>query len=89
MPEKPELYFCIAPKDPLMDRSTLKKRLTALDEAFTEDLPGGVGGYDFEKDCAEVWLYDESLQRQARELIEEHGFEVKAEEEIMVEEQPR
>jgi len=88
MEGRPDLYFCIAPKDPLMDRSTLKKRLTALDEAFTESLPGGVGGYNIDHDCSKVWLYDEELEPQARALIARHGFEVRQEEEIVIREKP-
>jgi hypothetical protein len=82
MEGRPELYLCIRPKDPLMDRSTLKKRLHALDEDFTEHFPGGLGGYNFDKECSEVWLYDESLEAKARALIAKHGFEVREEEEI-------
>lgn len=88
MEDRPQLYFCIRPRDPLLDRSTLKRRLAALDEAFTSRLPGGLGGYRIDRDCCEVWLYDEGLEPEARALIAEHGFEIQDEEEIVVRPRP-
>ena len=58
MAEGPEVHFCIRPKDRGTSHESAHRMARALDEALTDLVPGGVGDYNHERGCVEVWLFE-------------------------------
>ncbi len=95
---QPEVRFCVRPAAPGATHDEIHRKVRELDEAITETVTGGVGDYNHDRGCLEVWLFDreEALDRilektrfdreeepAAHRLIEEHGFVILAEDEIL------
>lgn len=78
-----EVFLCIRPKDAQADAVAMDRSLRSLDEALTEQITGGAGEHDHDQRCAQVWLLDRKEEPQARALIEQHGWDVVDEAEIL------